>query len=68
MRDDIRDAIESARSVATGHRYIHGAEPQRMRSFNNVRAVTLAVIQELPPEMTIAELADELLISESQDV
>lgn len=66
MRDDVRDALDSARSVATGPLNIHTATPQRSRSFQSVRAVVLAVVQELPSEMTLAELVDELLISEAQ--
>ncbi len=66
MNESVRDSIESARSVAVGPRYIHGAEPQRKRSFDSVRAIVLAVVQELPSDMTVAELTEELLISEAQ--
>jgi hypothetical protein len=63
MRADVWDAVESARSVDVGALNFHAAEPQRRRSFGSVRAVVLAVAQELPSEMTLAELIDELSIS-----
>lgn len=57
MRDDLRDAIESSRSVET---------EKRRHSFAHVRAIVLAVVQELPGDITAAELVDELTIGNNQ--
>lgn len=56
---EVRAAIESARTVEF---------EKRSHSFQHVRALVLAVVQELPSGMTMAELADELLIGESQGI
>lgn len=66
MREDVRSAIESARTSGIAEPGIHRAEPQRRRSFDCVRAIVLAVAQELPPEMTVLELIDELNIASAQ--
>jgi hypothetical protein len=66
MREDVQAAIESARSICISEPGIHRAEPQRRRSFDSVRALVLAVVQELPPEMTVLELIDELHIGSTQ--
>jgi hypothetical protein len=52
MRSDVRDALESARTV--------GIEGRRGRSFVVVQAVVLAVIRELPDDMSLNELRDEI--------
>jgi hypothetical protein len=61
MREEIRDALESARS-ATGPRFrgAHAAEPQRRVSFDTVRNIVLQVVRELPEDTTISDLRDEL--------
>lgn len=66
MREDVQAAIESARSACLPDPGTHRAEPQRRRSFDSVRALVLAVVQELPPEMTVLELVDELNIASVQ--
>jgi hypothetical protein len=61
MRDDIRQAIEAGAGVT------FGGEPQgligRAKRFISPRRLRLqlaAVLQELPDEMTVAELRDEV--------
>jgi hypothetical protein len=66
MRSEIKDAIESACTVEATPTKYHLAQPQRHRSFDLTRAIVLAVAQELPSEMTIAELCDELIIANNQ--
>jgi len=67
IRDDVRDAIESACTVESGDaRAIAAGAGRRYRGFNKVRAIVLAVVRELPVEMTLGELMDELQISENQ--
>ena len=64
MKSEIMEAIESARTVAID---TLGIGPHRKRSIRSIRAVVLAVVRELPDEMTISELRDELEISNNQD-
>lgn len=66
MRSEIKDAIESACTVEATPTKYHLAQQQRHRSFDLTRAIVLAVAQELPSEMTIAELCDELVIANNQ--
>jgi hypothetical protein len=66
MREELRAAIESARSVHTPMRVVHFAEPQRQRSRQSVRALVLAVVRELPDDMTAAEIREELEIASNQ--
>lgn len=68
MSPQLRDAIESARTCGQSDRFIglHPAEPQRRHSFKTVRALVLAVMQELPEEMTAREICDELGNANSQ--
>jgi hypothetical protein len=67
MRADVREAIESARTTGLGDgKLFRGVEPQRNRSFQQVRAVVLAVIEQLDSDMTLGELTEELMISEAQ--
>jgi hypothetical protein len=54
---EVRAAIENARTVEIN---------KRPHSFDHVRALVLAVMQELPTELTVADVIDELLISENQ--
>lgn len=61
--DEVRDAIDAARSVSGSDAAI---ARKRHHSFQTVRAIVLAVVQELPDGMTVAELRDELQISENQ--
>lgn len=60
MRDDVREAIESART--SGHFEPPTIDPARVRrhSAARIRHVLLQVLRELPDDMTIAELRDEL--------
>jgi hypothetical protein len=58
---EVRDALDSACTVATGERGRH-------RSRGAVRAIVYAVVESLPGEMTLAELADEICIASAQAV
>lgn len=64
MSPEIRDAIESGRTcgadIGNSLEFCRRVEPQRRRSFGFVRSLVLAVAQELPGDMTMAELCDEL--------
>lgn len=67
MRPEIRDAIENARGLRSdGSLRYHGAQEQRRISFGIIRAIVLAVVRELPEEITLAELRDELEIRSNQ--
>lgn len=69
MRREVRDAIESARSVDIGgDTLIRRVEPVRRHSFRLVRQLVLAVINELPDEVSLAELRDELNNRSAQDL
>jgi hypothetical protein len=63
MSPEVREAIESART-ATGHKRHWG--PPKRRAFADVRQIVLAVVSELPEEMTIRELCEELGNANSQ--
>jgi hypothetical protein len=60
MRDDVREAIESART--SDHFEPMSIDPPRIRrhSAERIRHVMLCVLRELPDDMTVAELRDEL--------
>lgn len=61
MREDVRDAIESARTCAHFVPLtIGGGARERKHSAEKVRAIVLAVLRELPDDMTVVELRDEL--------
>ena len=62
MSPEVRKAIESARTVASAS----SGSAARHRSFEGTRAVVYAVAQELPGEMTLAELCDEICIGAVQ--
>ena len=69
MLPELRDAIESARTCGRSDRSLialHPAEPQHRHSFKTVRAIVLAVMQELPEDMTVREICDELGNANSQ--
>lgn len=66
MTPEIRNAIESARSASRDSPTMHRAEPQRRHSFDHVRAIVLAVLRELPEDMIVSELRDELEIVANQ--
>jgi hypothetical protein len=66
MTPEIRDAIESARSGRVDSLVLHRAVPQPRYSFEFIRQVVLSVVQELPSEMTLGELAEELFIANNQ--
>lgn len=61
MREDVAEAIESAR---TSDHFtpltIGGGSRERKHSTERIRAVLLAVLRDLPDDMTVAELRDEL--------
>lgn len=50
MRDDLRDAIDSARDCGLDSKY------RRHFSFQTVARIFRRVIQELPPDLTVADL------------
>lgn len=63
MRDDVREALENACSQfrpegAAGYRGV--AKPVTQHNLTKVRNLVLAVIRELPEEMTVVELRQEL--------
>lgn len=60
---EVRDALESAGSGRVGSGL---ARPTRSMSADRVREIVVAFIRELPDDMTVAELRDELEISENQ--
>lgn len=62
-RPDVAEAIDNARSVSGAE---DSARRQRRHTFQTVRAIVLAVVRELPDDMSLAELRDELEISEHQ--
>lgn len=66
MAPEVRDAIESARSASREGPIIRRAEPQRRHSFDHIRALVLSVVRELPDDMLVRELRDELEIVENQ--
>lgn len=68
MRPEIRDAIESART-ADGP-LVHGArraEPMRHISFARLRNYLHQFVRELPEDITISDLRDELDNASNQD-
>ena len=67
MRQEISDAIESARTTGLAADLVMiGHGPRRYRSFDTIWAIVLAVAQKLPQDMTMAELCDELVIANNQ--
>lgn len=66
MDQQLYDAIESARTAEMHRPFIHDAKPQRNHSFEMVRVLVLAVLQELPSETTVGEIVDELNIANNQ--
>lgn len=67
MSPEVRDAIESATSVEVDKTLVIApVKPRRKHGFGEVRAIVLAVAQELPSEMTMAELCDELANANNQ--
>lgn len=67
MRSEIREAIESARSIKASSLVIHHAKNQRRMSFDLVRAVVFGVLENLPEDFTVRELLDELNIQAVQE-
>ena len=68
MSPELRDALESAATV-DHDKSVSGARravPRRGHAVNTIRAIVLAVAQELPSEMTMAELCDELVNANNQ--
>ena len=66
MRGDVREAIESACSVDLPPRY-SAFGPRRTISAERVRALVYAVVRELPDDMSVAELRDDLEIANNQE-
>lgn len=62
MRDDVRDAIDKARQPLGGDRcYVHvarGAAPRR--SFEATRAELVRLLRDMPEDLTVCELRQEL--------
>jgi hypothetical protein len=61
IKREVRAALESAQTVDLPQ---HRKTPHK---FGLVRSLVLAVVRELPDMMTMAELRDELEISNVQD-
>ena len=61
MSDEVRDAIESARSsdVPTGQGW-GSVKPRRHISFERVHYLLFNVLRDLPEGMTVRELREEL--------
>lgn len=60
MRADLREAIESARTVAINRHGAHEAKPQRTHSTGTVRAILLSLARDLPEDMTMGDIREEL--------
>ncbi len=60
MIQEVKDAIESARTVEIKTLSASTINPARRHSSEMIRALVLAVVRELPDDMTVAELRDEL--------
>ena len=67
MSPEVRDALESATSVEVDKGLVIApVAPRRKHGFDTIRAIVLSVAQELPSEMTMAELCDELANANNQ--
>lgn len=67
MKDVVREAIDSARTAPCNR--LSGSirnYPERRLSFETVRNAVLAVLNELPDDMTLEELRDELSHASNQ--
>jgi len=64
MRPDVRDAVDAARSARVNEP-LWGSKPRNI-SAAFVRAVVYAVVRELPDDMSVRELREELDIAENQ--
>lgn len=60
MRSDVRDAIEAGAGVQFGGQAGAIGEKRRSVSPRRLRLQLVAVLQELPDDMTVAELRDEV--------
>ena len=60
MRTELSDAIESARTATITRPTCHAAIPQRRHSREEVVTLLLAVVRELPEEMSVRDLREEL--------
>lgn len=65
MSPEVRAALENAGSVGIKTDGLPG--PRRYRTPGAIRATVLAVVQELPSEMTLGELCDELNNASAQE-
>lgn len=57
MRDEVRNAIENARSAGLIPRF---ASPSPLHPETRVRAIVTAFLRDLPEEMSVRELLEEL--------
>lgn len=60
MTPEVHEAIESARTVAIERHGAHEARPQRTHSTAVVRAILKSIVRDLPPDMTMSDLLEEL--------
>jgi hypothetical protein len=60
MRQEVRDAIQAARTADAPEGAVRDANPIRRIKFEKLRNYLHQVVRELPPEMTMQELVDEL--------
>jgi len=60
MREDLRDAIDSACTSDLHGTFAAGVPHRRGISFERLKGLLLNVVRELPEEMTVNELRREL--------
>ena len=66
MRDEIRDAIEAACEPIEDNSVANLGRVRRRQSFGGVHYTLLRVLRELPDDLTLAELRDELEIANNR--
>jgi hypothetical protein len=61
VRDDVHDAIDSACSGEDPRmEFTSAAKPPRRSSFDRVKRLLLNVVRDLPEDMSVRELREEL--------
>lgn len=60
MRPDVEEAIQSATTAGEHRSMFHDATPQRNHSREHILLIVRAVIRELPAEMSLGELLEEI--------
>jgi hypothetical protein len=61
MQEIVKDALESVRTVDYDYSYRVGdVKPQRKHSLLHVKTIVKAFIQELPEDMSVMEILEEL--------